>query len=109
MAYDLVIRGGTVVDGSGQPGYRADVGVTAGKIAAIGKITERGAEEIDGVLPRRLFAGQPRERAHRRDRRAGRHRGAPRERLDAGKAVGGEHLLQCLVIGKRGIGVERRR
>jgi N-acyl-D-aspartate/D-glutamate deacylase len=49
MAYDLVIRGGTVVDGSGQPGYKADVGVTAGKIAAIGAITERGAEEIDAA------------------------------------------------------------
>ncbi len=49
MAYDLVIRGGTVVDGSGQPGYKADVGVTAGKIAAIGTITERGAEEIDAA------------------------------------------------------------
>jgi len=47
MGYDLVIRGGTVIDGSGLPGFRADVGVTGGRIARIGRIRERGGEEID--------------------------------------------------------------
>ena len=47
MTYDLVIRGGEVVDGTGLPRYRADVGVSGGRIAAIGRIRERGAEEID--------------------------------------------------------------
>jgi N-acyl-D-amino-acid deacylase len=47
MTYDLVIRGGTVIDGSGLARYRADVGVAAGRIARIGKIRERGGEEID--------------------------------------------------------------
>ena len=45
--YDLVIRNGTIVDGTGMPGYRADVGVSGNRIAAIGRLTERGAEEID--------------------------------------------------------------
>jgi N-acyl-D-aspartate/D-glutamate deacylase len=45
--YDLVIRGGTVVDGSGLPRYGADVGVLGGRIARIGKIRERGREELD--------------------------------------------------------------
>jgi N-acyl-D-aspartate/D-glutamate deacylase len=47
MAYDLVVRNGTVVDGSGQPRYRADVGVSNGRIASIGRIRERGAQEVD--------------------------------------------------------------
>ncbi|MEA3214742.1 MAG: N-acyl-D-amino-acid deacylase, partial [Acidimicrobiia bacterium] len=45
--YDLVIRGGVVVDGSGGPGYRADVGVLHGRISRIGIIREKGREEID--------------------------------------------------------------
>ena len=45
--FDLVIRGGTVVDGSGRPRYRADVGVQDGRITSIGRITERGTEEVD--------------------------------------------------------------
>ena len=38
MAYDLVVRNGTVIDGSGMPRYRADVGVKDGKITHIGRI-----------------------------------------------------------------------
>src|SRR3982075_712863 len=47
VSYDLVIRNGTVVDGSGLPPYRADVGVNGGRLAAIGGIRERGDQEID--------------------------------------------------------------
>jgi N-acyl-D-amino-acid deacylase len=47
MAYDLVIRNGTVVDGSGQPRFRADVGVVGDRIARIGRIDEKGVREID--------------------------------------------------------------
>jgi len=43
----LVIRGGTIVDGSGGTPYEADVAIDAGKITAIGKQLPRGAEEID--------------------------------------------------------------
>jgi N-acyl-D-amino-acid deacylase len=45
--FDLVIRNGTVIDGSGRPRYRADVGVTGGRIASIGRIRDKGTEEID--------------------------------------------------------------
>ncbi len=38
MAYDLVIKNGSIVDGSGNPQYRADVAVQDGKIAAIGRV-----------------------------------------------------------------------
>ncbi|HEY2660156.1 MAG TPA: amidohydrolase family protein [Caulobacteraceae bacterium] len=46
-AYDLVIRGGQVVDGSGEPGFETDVAVKNGVIAAVGKIGGQGREEID--------------------------------------------------------------
>ena len=46
-AFDLVIRNGLVVDGSGAERFEADVAVTDGRIAAIGAVSGRGAEEID--------------------------------------------------------------
>ena len=46
-AYDLVIRGGRLFDGSGTPAIEADVAVKDGLIAAVGKISGQGAEEID--------------------------------------------------------------
>ena len=47
MTYQLVIRNGTVVDGSGLAPYRADVGVIGGRIARIGRIREPGDQEVD--------------------------------------------------------------
>jgi N-acyl-D-amino-acid deacylase len=47
MSYDLIIRDGTVVDGSGLPRYRADVAIANGRIAAIGKINDSAKEIID--------------------------------------------------------------
>lgn len=46
--YDLVIRGGTVVDGSGIPAFRSDVAIKNGRIAMIsGRIPASGAKELD--------------------------------------------------------------
>ena len=45
--HDLVIRHGTVIDGTGGTPIEADVAITNGKIAAIGKNLPRGTEEID--------------------------------------------------------------
>lgn len=46
--HDLVLRGGTVFDGLGNPGIEADVAISGDRIAAIGaRLAERGSEEID--------------------------------------------------------------
>ncbi|MDA0663681.1 MAG: amidohydrolase family protein [Proteobacteria bacterium] len=47
MSYDLVIKNGMVIDGSGGQRYRADVGVRDGKIATIGRINAPADEVID--------------------------------------------------------------
>jgi N-acyl-D-amino-acid deacylase len=47
MSYDLLIKNGMVIDGSGLPRYRADVGVKAGKIAFIGRIAAPARQTID--------------------------------------------------------------
>jgi N-acyl-D-aspartate/D-glutamate deacylase len=44
---DLVIRGGEVVDGTGAPRRRADVGVAAGRLVAVGRVATRGRHEVD--------------------------------------------------------------
>ena len=47
MSYDLVVKNGMLIDGSGMPRYRADIGVRSGKIATIGRISEPAEETID--------------------------------------------------------------
>lgn len=46
--YDLLLRGGRIVDGSGNPWYVADIGVRSGRIAAVGRLDgARAARVID--------------------------------------------------------------
>lgn len=47
--FQLIVRNGTIVDGSGGEPFQADIGIQAGVIAAIGTISERGDEEIDAT------------------------------------------------------------
>src|SRR5712671_7413921 len=47
MAYDVVIKNGTVVDGTGCEPYRADVAVQGDRIAEIGKVSDAGKRTID--------------------------------------------------------------
>jgi len=45
--YDVVLRGGTVFDGSGKPPFAADVAFEGDRIAAVGRLAGKGAIEID--------------------------------------------------------------
>jgi N-acyl-D-aspartate/D-glutamate deacylase len=47
MTYDLLIRKGSIVDGTGGPRFEADVAVAQGKIAEIGKIAGSARRTID--------------------------------------------------------------
>jgi N-acyl-D-amino-acid deacylase len=47
--YDLLIRGGTIVDGTGRAPYTGDVAVTADRIAAVGKVEGSARREIDAT------------------------------------------------------------
>lgn len=47
MAHDLVIRGGTVVDGSGEKRFASDIGIKDGVIVELGRITAPAARTID--------------------------------------------------------------
>jgi hypothetical protein len=56
MAFDLIVRGGTIADGKGAALFEADIGVRDGRIAEIGSLTGSATEEIDArgklVAPR---------------------------------------------------------
>jgi N-acyl-D-amino-acid deacylase len=47
MTYDLILRGGRIIDGTGNPWYRGDLAIRDGKIAAIGRL---GDSKTDAVL-----------------------------------------------------------
>src|SRR5262249_45888058 len=48
-SYDLIIRNGHIIDGSGSPWYAADVGIRAGRIAALGRLGNAAATRIIDV------------------------------------------------------------
>jgi N-acyl-D-aspartate/D-glutamate deacylase len=51
--FDLILAGGRIVDGAGNPWYRADIGIRGGRIAEIGKLSARTARrtiKVDGQV-----------------------------------------------------------
>ena len=57
-AYDVVIRGGTIYDGSGGAPYVGDVAISGDHIVAIGRVPGRGAIWMRGGCERRSSAGR---------------------------------------------------
>lgn len=49
MSFDLVVRNGTIVDGTGKEGFVGDVAVSEGTIREVGKVEGKGREEIDAT------------------------------------------------------------
>lgn len=47
MSYDLILRGGRVIDGTGLPAYKADVAIQDGRIARIGRIDQPATRVIN--------------------------------------------------------------
>ena len=47
MSHDILIRGGTVVDGTGSPGFQADIAINRGRISEIGKVSGSAKKVID--------------------------------------------------------------
>ena len=57
MTYDLIIRNGRVVDGSGEPGFQADVAIKDGKIVGVGKANGAAAERVIDAAGRVVAPG----------------------------------------------------
>lgn len=55
--FDVIIRGGHVVDGTGAPSYRADVAVKDGRIAAIGRLDPTRARQVIDATGRVVAPG----------------------------------------------------
>ena len=47
MSYDLLIKNGRIVDGSGAPSFNGDVGIKDGKIVEIGKLSGTASRTVD--------------------------------------------------------------
>jgi N-acyl-D-aspartate/D-glutamate deacylase len=47
MGFDLVLRNARIIDGTGAAEFAGDVAISGDRIAAVGKVTERGARELD--------------------------------------------------------------
>src|SRR5436190_24148430 len=57
MTYDLLIRNGRVVDGSGEPAFQADVAVQDGKIVGVGKSNGAAAKRTTDAAGRVVAPG----------------------------------------------------
>jgi len=62
--YDTLIQGGRIVDGTGQPAFDADLGIVAGRIAAIGDLSGAAATEVIDASDCIVAPGHVAQHAH---------------------------------------------
>lgn len=55
--FDTLIRGGTVIDGTGRPAFAADVAISGGRIAAIGDLSAASAAHVIDAAGRTVTPG----------------------------------------------------
>ena len=70
--YDILIRGGRVVDGTGSPAYPADVAVQGGRIAAMGANLAGEAKTVVDAAVTTANSGKPRAAVPKMDCSPGR-------------------------------------
>ena len=59
--HDIVIRGGSIIDGSGAPAFTGDVAIAGGRIAAVGGKQGPARREIDADVPARAVSEHDKE------------------------------------------------
>jgi N-acyl-D-amino-acid deacylase len=57
LRFDVILRGGWIVDGSGAPPWRADLGIEAGRVAAVGRLGQTETPVIVDVRGKYIFPG----------------------------------------------------
>ena len=92
--YDIVIKGGTIIDGTRIPRYRGDIAVKDGRIAEIGKISPTAASRVpaaDGLMvaPGFVDLQTQLDATYVKVRQAGRSFRPCRQRSAAGESRGG--------------------
>ncbi|TGD72512.1 amidohydrolase [Mangrovimicrobium sediminis] len=63
-SFDTLIRGGRIVDGTGCPGYYADIGISGGRIAAIGQLRDAQATTVIDARGKTVAPGHVAQHAH---------------------------------------------
>lgn len=64
QTFDTIIRGGKIVDGTGAPAFYADVGISGGKVAAVGNLKAAQAKEVIDAKGKIVAPGHVTQHAH---------------------------------------------
>jgi N-acyl-D-amino-acid deacylase len=62
--FDTIINGGRIVDGTGSPAFYADIGITAGRITAVGELSQDSAAEVIDARGKIVAPGHVNQHSH---------------------------------------------